>query len=137
MKNHVLRPLFVVIGIVVLILLARMCTGPEGFRRAVSADTCTAGTGGATKKTGRRFKVKYQGKEYCKDCHTDKYDSINKTPHRIIQCENCHGPGDRASVGPAQARDRQEQGALPAVPFPAALSHKRTVEDQGHRSGQA
>ncbi len=34
MKNHVLRPLFAVIGIVVLILLARMVTGPKGFRRA-------------------------------------------------------------------------------------------------------
>ena len=26
--------------------------------------------------------VKYQGKEYCKDCHADKYESINKTPHQ-------------------------------------------------------
>ena len=28
----------------------------------------------------------------CKDCHADKIEMISKTPHAIIECENCHGP---------------------------------------------
>jgi hypothetical protein len=40
----------------------------------------------------KNFKIKYQGKEYCKDCHEKNYRSINKSPHRNIECENCHGP---------------------------------------------
>ena len=38
------------------------------------------------------IKVKYQGKEYCKDCHADKYDSINKSPHRIISAKTAMVP---------------------------------------------
>jgi ribosomal protein S27E len=40
----------------------------------------------------KKMPVKYQGREYCKDCHSDNYNAINQSPHRIIQCENCHGP---------------------------------------------
>jgi hypothetical protein len=57
----------------------------------MSGGTCTAGTG-KERRGLKKFKVKYLGKEYCKDCHPGKYDSINKTPHMSIQCENCHGP---------------------------------------------
>ncbi len=91
MKNHVLRPLFVVIGIVILILLARTVLVPKDFgiwQRGYMYGWHRHGN----EEDWKNFKVKYMGKEYCKDCHSDKYDSINKTPHKIIQCENCHGP---------------------------------------------
>jgi hypothetical protein len=95
MKNHVLRPLFVVIGIVVLFLLARTIMVPRDFgvhERGYMYGWYRLGN----VEDWKKFKVKYQGKEYCKDCHSDKYDSINKTPHKIIQCENCHGPASDA-----------------------------------------
>ena len=44
MKNHVLRPLFVFISIVVLILLARYLYVPKDFGIR-NADICTAGIG--------------------------------------------------------------------------------------------
>ena len=135
MKNHVLRPLFVVIGIVVLILLARMVIVPKDF--GIGERGYMYGWHRkSNEEDWKKFKVKYQGREYCKDCHHDKYDAIKQTPHAIIQCENCHGPANdaegRASFRTAsQACHRQEQGAVSAVSFPAALSHQR----DGRRSG--
>jgi hypothetical protein len=93
MKNHVFRPLYAVIGIIVLMLAARMIYVPKDFgvqERGYMYGCHRKGN----EEEWKMFKVKYQGKEYCKDCHSDKYDSINKTPHRIIQCENCHGPAN-------------------------------------------
>jgi len=96
MKNHVWRPLFAVIGIIILILLARMVMVPKDFgvhERGYMYGWHRRGN----EEDWKKIKVKYQGKEYCRDCHPDKYDSINKTPHRIIQCENCHGPASDAA----------------------------------------
>lgn len=51
-----------------------------GFHRLSSEDEWKA------------FKVKYQTKEYCSECHEDHYKSNMASKHRVIQCENCHGP---------------------------------------------
>ena len=40
----------------------------------------------------KAFTVKYQGKEFCAECHDDKTDEISLSKHLNIQCENCHGP---------------------------------------------
>ena len=91
MRNHVFRPLIVFLGIVALILLARVFLVPKDFgigERGYMYGWHRHGN----EQDWKDFKVKYMGKEYCKDCHSDKYNSINKTPHKIIQCENCHGP---------------------------------------------
>jgi hypothetical protein len=93
MKNHVLRPLIVFLGIVALILLARLVLVPKDFGAYDRGYMYSwHRLGNEEEWKNKIVKVKYQGKEYCKDCHSDKYDSINKTPHKIIQCENCHGP---------------------------------------------
>jgi predicted CXXCH cytochrome family protein len=72
----------------------------------------------------KKFKVKYMGKEYCKECHSDKYDSINKTPHRIIQCENCHGPAiDHPSDPPKLVIDKSRALCLRChfpLPYPTS-----------------
>ncbi|NOZ24982.1 MAG: cytochrome C [Nitrospirae bacterium] len=91
MSSHVLRPLWVVIIIVILILVARFVIVPPdfgiqergfmyGYHRKSNEDDWKA------------FKVKYKTRKYCKDCHPDKYEPIMSSKHRIIQCENCHGP---------------------------------------------
>jgi hypothetical protein len=102
MKNHVLRPLFVFIIIVVLVLVARYLYVPKDF--GVQERGYMYGWHRLSNEEewkDKIIKVKYQGKEYCKDCHADKYESINKSPHRIIMCENCHGPAhDTVSHGP-------------------------------------
>lgn len=91
MKSHVLRPLWVVLGLVALVLLIRVFYVPKDFgvhERGYMYGWYREGS----VDFWRNFKVKYQGKEYCKDCHPENYESINSTPHALIECENCHGP---------------------------------------------
>jgi hypothetical protein len=98
MKNHVLRPLFMVIGIGILLLVARSLYVPKDF--GIGERGYMYGWHRLSNEEewkNKIIKVKYRGREYCKDCHADKYDSINKSPHKIITCENCHGPANDAS----------------------------------------
>ena len=91
MKNHVFRPLFVVIGLVIAILLIRPFYVPKDFgvhERGYMYGWYREGN----IEDWKKVEVKYQGKEYCKNCHPDKVEIIDRTPHAIIQCENCHGP---------------------------------------------
>ena len=123
MKNHVLRPLFVVIGLVVLTLVIRTLYVPRDFgvwERGYMYGWHRKGN----EEDWKNFKVKYQGKEYCKDCHGDKLASINKTPHRIIQCENCHGPAiDHPSDPPKLTIDKSRALCLRChypLPYPTS-----------------
>lgn len=91
MASHALRPLAVIVGIVVLILVARALIVPEdfgsqergymfGFHRKANEDDW------------KHFEVKYAGSDECSMCHHDKYEMISNSYHSIIRCENCHGP---------------------------------------------
>jgi hypothetical protein len=91
MKNHVWRPLYVMIGVVALILAARTVLVPKDFGIG-ERGYMYSWHRKSNEEDWKKVAVKYQGAEYCKDCHSDKYDAIHKTPHGIIQCENCHGP---------------------------------------------
>lgn len=136
MKNHVFRPLFVVLGIVVLILLARIVIVPKDF--GVHARGYMYGWHRkGNEEDWKNIKVKYQGKEYCKDCHSDKYDSINKTPHRIIQCENCHGPAiDHPSDPPKLTIDKSRALCLRChfpLPYPSSgRANIRSIDPDKH-----
>lgn len=91
MNNHVFRPLLVVIGGVILILIVRVFYVPKDF--GVHERGYMYGWYRADNiEDWKKVKVKYQGYEHCKDCHADKLDMIMKTPHAVIECENCHGP---------------------------------------------
>lgn len=91
MKSHVLRPLWVVISFVILAFIARYFVVPSDFGIHEKGFTY-----GYYRKSNedewKAFKVKYQTKEYCKECHEDKYEENMSSKHRTIQCENCHGP---------------------------------------------
>ena len=97
MKNHVLRPLWVAIAFVALILLARYVLVPKDF--GVQGESFTFNFHRASNVEEWRDSkrglpgVKYLGKEVCAECHDDKAESLASSPHAIIQCENCHGPG--------------------------------------------
>ena len=83
MNNHVFRPLFVAIEAVVLLLLFRHSVVPDdfgvsdnftyGFHRAESIDDWKA------------VSVKYRGKAYCEECHSDIYDENMTSMHKYIQ----------------------------------------------------
>lgn len=91
MKNHVWRPLFIVVAIVVVILLARTLLVPDDFgiqergymygwhRKSSEAEW-------------KNYRVKYKTSVVCIECHKDKYNDIKDSPHAAIGCENCHGP---------------------------------------------
>lgn len=91
MKNHVWRPLFIVLAIVGVILTLRIFLVPDDFgthergymygwhRKSNEAEW-------------KQYPVKYKTAAVCKGCHKDKYDDIKYSPHGAISCENCHGP---------------------------------------------
>lgn len=91
MKNHVWRPLYVVLAVVLLIVVARAFYVPKDFgvweqgymygwhRKGNEAEW-------------KAVRVKYRTAAYCKDCHGKEYGAIKGSPHANIMCENCHGP---------------------------------------------
>jgi hypothetical protein len=89
-KNHVWRPLFVVIGIVVLILLFRAIYVPEDF--GIQERGYTFGYHRlSNEQDWKDFPSKYKGTEYCNECHDDKVEELASAHHYMIPCENCHG----------------------------------------------
>lgn len=123
MKNHVFRPLFAVIGIIVLVLAARMFYVPKDFgvhERGYMYGWYRK----ANIEDWKKIQVKYQGAEYCKDCHDKNYASIKKSPHQNIQCENCHGPAvDHPNEPPKLTIDKSRQQCLRChypLPYPSS-----------------
>ena len=91
MKRHVLHPLWVAIGVVGLILFARLFMVPDDF--GVHGDSFTYNY----HRLGnidewKNFPVKYQGTATCLECHKDNVRRHRRAPHKRVQCENCHGP---------------------------------------------
>ncbi|HXV21756.1 MAG TPA: cytochrome c3 family protein, partial [Desulfuromonadales bacterium] len=89
-KSHVWRPLFVVIGLVVLILLFRTLYVPDdfgtyergymfGFHRL------------SNEQEWKDFPAKYKDSAYCSECHDDRSAELAASGHEMIPCENCHG----------------------------------------------
>jgi predicted CXXCH cytochrome family protein len=139
MKNHVLRPLFVFLIVVGLILLSRVFLVPKDF------GTNELGYRFGWHRAGneqewRDFKVKYAGSDYCMGCHDDKYSSIKSSPHQNIQCENCHGPaGDHPSDPPKLVIDTSRAQCLRChFPLPYSSSDRskiKGVDPETHNPG--
>jgi hypothetical protein len=92
MKKHVLRPLWVAIGLFALVLVARQFMVPSDFGVHGASFTYNYYRLGNVQEW-KDFPVKYQGRERCANCHEDNSAQIADSKHAIIQCENCHGPG--------------------------------------------
>ncbi|MBU0731180.1 MAG: cytochrome c3 family protein [Proteobacteria bacterium] len=91
MRNHVLRPLWVALGVIALVLIARHLMVPEDF--GVNGKNFTYGFYRASNvDEWKEFPLKYRGKAYCQECHEEKYEENMSSKHGIIECENCHGP---------------------------------------------
>ena len=91
MKNHVLRPLWVVIGIVFLLLVIRHFMVPSDF--GVHGRNFTYGYHRLSNiEEWKSFPVKYRGKDTCVECHEENVEENKESKHRLLQCENCHGP---------------------------------------------
>jgi len=95
MKNHVYRPLFAAILLVALILTARQIIVPSDFgvHDGAKGKSFTYNFYRADAVNDwKKWPVSYKGRDYCKECHEENYNKITKSKHKIIQCENCHGP---------------------------------------------
>lgn len=91
MKGHVLRPLYVVLALVALTFAARAFVVPPDFG-AHEKGYMYGWYRKGNEAEWKAFKVKHQTRSYCEGCHTEEYSLIMKSPHGIINCENCHGP---------------------------------------------
>jgi len=99
MKRHVLHPLWLAIGLVATILIARQFMVPDDF--GIHGDSFTYNFHRlSNEQEWKDFPVKYQGKEYCKDCHKENYKANRRSPHKKLECENCHGPAGPGSTHP-------------------------------------
>jgi len=143
MKNHVFRPLFAVIGIIVLVLVARMLYVPKDF--GIHERGYMYGWYRQSNiEDWKKVQVKYQGAEYCKDCHDKNYSGIKKSPHQNIQCENCHGPAGTAEgvvhfdpdKRPKLTIDRSRQQCLRChypLPYPSSgRSEIKGIDPEKH-----
>lgn len=105
MKSHVLRPLWLALGFVGLILIIRYYYVPAdfGIHQALAGRSFTYGYHRASDVNDwKSIRVAYRGRQYCANCHKAKAASIAKSKHRIIQCENCHGPALNHPDNPAK-----------------------------------
>jgi predicted CXXCH cytochrome family protein len=136
MGSHVWKPLYIVIGLIVVVFIVRIFYVPHDFgihERGYMYGWYREGNIEVWKKV----KVKYQGREYCKDCHSDKYESILQSPHAIIQCENCHGPAmDHPSDPPKLTIERSRQHCLRChypLPYPTSgRSQIKAIDPDKH-----
>ncbi|MEJ2274233.1 MAG: cytochrome c3 family protein [Woeseiaceae bacterium] len=91
MKRHVLHPVWVAIGLIGLILLARLFLVPDDF--GVHGDSFTYSFHRLSNiQEWKEFPVKYQGRDACAECHEDKFRKHRRGQHKRLECENCHGP---------------------------------------------
>jgi len=91
MKWHVLYPLWVALALVAAIFAARQLFVPEDF--GVHGPSFTYNFHRlSNEQEWKDFPVKYQGLDSCTECHRDNVRTLRRSPHRRIQCENCHGP---------------------------------------------
>lgn len=90
MKNHIWRPLFVVIALVALILLFRAFYVPDDFgthERGYMFGYYRQ----SNLQEWQDYTAKYKTSDYCNECHDDKTAQLTASGHATIACENCHG----------------------------------------------
>jgi hypothetical protein len=135
MNNHVWRPLFVVIFIFFVLMVIRHFVVPADFRTGDKGFMYSYHRIG-NEVEWENFKVKYRSKAYCADCH-DEYGKNMSSPHKIIECENCHGPAVDHPDDPEKLPiDRSRELCLRChakLPYPTSLrSEIRGIDPENH-----
>lgn len=92
MKNHIYRPLIVVLAMLCIIFVVRFFVVPKDFgiwERGYMYGWYRK----SNEEEWKAIKIKYKfHNSYCQSCHTERYDQLIKSSHKILSCENCHGP---------------------------------------------
>jgi len=58
----------------------------------------------------KEFPAKYKGSDYCAECHEENSESLAKSGHGIIPCEDCHGPAFRHPEAPEKLTIDRSRG---------------------------
>lgn len=124
MKNHIFRPLFVVIVILGIIFITRLFVVPEDFgiwERGYMYGWYRK----SNEEDWKAVKVKYKfDNTYCQGCHTEKFDSMMRSSHATLSCENCHGPALDHPLNPEKLHiDKSRQQCLRChtyLPYPTS-----------------
>ena len=141
MKNHVLRPLFVVIAGVALLLVVRHFIVPKDFGVEEGGNFTYNYHRLSSTDDWKNFKAKYRGREYCQECHEENVESILDSPHEIIEYENCHGPAiDHPDNPEALAIDTSRALCLRCHTYlpstPSQRSDLPGIDSQDHNPGE-
>ncbi len=136
---HVFRPLFVVLALGAVILAARMLVVPKDFgihERGYMYGWYRK----ASEEDWKKIRVKYQGGDYCKDCHAEPFRQHLSSPHGIIECENCHGPASDHPSNPQKLSiDRSRELCLRCHTHLLYATSKRAeirgINPDGHNVG--
>jgi predicted CXXCH cytochrome family protein len=132
---HVFRPLLAVLAVAALILTARVFVVPKDFgihERGYMFGWYRK----SNEEEWKAVKVNFQGKEYCKDCHAEQEKKVLSSAHKIIECENCHGPArEHPSEPPKLTIDRTRDLCLRCHTYLAYPTSKR-AEIKGIDPGQ-
>jgi predicted CXXCH cytochrome family protein len=120
---HVFRPLLVVLALAAAILAARALVVPKDF--GIHEKGYMYGWyRKASEEDWKNFQAKYQGREYCKDCHAEQFQRLRSSPHTIIECENCHGLASEHPADPQKLSiDRSRELCLRChtyLPYPTS-----------------
>lgn len=91
MRNHVYRPLIVLVALVVLVFIVRVLAVPNDFGAQEMGYRFGWHRKG-NEQEWKDFKAKYKELGFCNGCHQDKAKDISGSPHVVIPCQNCHGP---------------------------------------------
>jgi predicted CXXCH cytochrome family protein len=136
---HVLRPLYVVLTMVAIVLIARTLFVPDDFgihERGYMYGWYRQ----ANIEDWKAVEVKYQGKEFCATCHTQETQKNLSSPHRIIECENCHGPAVGHPADPPKLTiDKNRELCLRChahLPYPTSQrSEIKGIDPDRHNTG--
>lgn len=87
--SHAWRPVIVVIGIIAFILVARVILVPSDFK-VHNGDYKYQWYRSDAVDDWKAFPVGHRGRDFCKQCHSDKIEIVAEAGHAKVQCENCH-----------------------------------------------
>jgi predicted CXXCH cytochrome family protein len=136
MSSHALRPLVVALALVALLVVVQRLYVPGDF--GVQARGYTYGWYRERSVADWKWAaIKYQGRDFCAECHRDEAGGIRDMPHASIECENCHGPALGHPDDPARlAVDTRRELCLRCharLPYPSsARGGLRSIDPATH-----